>query len=85
MTSYAKVQFFRKICSGGGRFEILISAVGLETFRVSVIDWQMPFLAHDKILVGQAELGFWRKIGSNIGQVNVNTLGRFRNLRNSGF
>ena len=83
MTSYAKIQFFRKICVSGGRFEILISAVGLETFRVSWIDWQMPFLVHVKILVGPAELGFGRKIGSNKGQVNVtNTLGRFRNLRN---
>ena len=44
MTSYAKISFFRKICVGGGRFEILISAVGLETFRGSWIDWQMQFL-----------------------------------------
>ena len=58
MTSYAKIQFFRKICVGGGRFEILISAVGLETFRVSWIDWQMSFLPQVKILVGPAELGF---------------------------
>ena len=46
----------------------------------------MPFLAHVKILVGPAELGFGQKIGSNKGQVNVtDTLGRYRNLRNSGF
>ena len=86
MTSYAKIQFFRKICVGRGRFQILISAVGLETFRLSWIDWQMSFLAHVKILVGPAELGFERKIGLNKGQVNVaNTLGRFRNLQNSRF
>ena len=86
MTSYVKIQFFRKICVGGGRFEILISAVGLEIFRVSWIDWQMPFLAHAKILDGPAELGLGRKIGSNKGQVNVtNTLGRLRKLQNSGF
>ena len=86
MTSYAKIQFFRKICVGGGRFEILISAVGLETFRRSFIDWQMSFLPQVKILVGPAELGFGQKIGSNKGQVNVtNTLGRFRNLQNSRF
>ena len=86
MTSYVRIQFFRKICVGGGRFEILISAVGLETFRISLIDWQMSVLPQVKILVGPAELGFGRKIGSNKKQVNVmNTLGRLRNLRNSGF
>ena len=86
MTSQIKIEFFRKICLGGDRFEILISAVGLDTFRVSLIDWQITFLPPVKILVGPAELGFGRKIGSNKGQVNVtNTLGRFRNLRNSRF
>ena len=40
MTSYAKIQFFRKICVGGGKFKISKSAVGFggKIDNVNVID-----------------------------------------------
>ena len=65
MTSYLEIHLFRKNCLGGACFEILICAVGFETFEVSSIDLQMPFLAQVKILVGPAGLGLGRKSKQN--------------------